>query len=295
MPWIWHWKISIVCMTDSAQQNASAAKLPRPSFPALLLFTVMKNLQQSSIFFKSTKFVWWSSFSSRTTSLLNNGTQFLKLFFQNSITGLSMQYTGTQKRLTAAAVDSAHHFLQHRLCSLLIFQVISLTTMHLQLCPCFYQRKVFYKIRSHTVTPCLVLDHQASAPGFCAVSTKTDLIMKSKGDSDDGLESTKLFLKQNTPWWTCDVKSGGLALGLFQMKCHLWTLHITELPGLKEVIQCQTQTEVRVMTSHIFWFMPIHCHLENLQEFQVYMECHARRTYTDELRERSWCLREVLK
>lgn len=234
MPWIWHGKISIVCTTDSAQQNASAAKLPRPSFPALLLFTVMKNLQQSNIFFKSTKFVRWSSFLSRTTSLLNNAVFKIVLpkqdyrihhaIHRNTETSYCSSSWLCTSFPPASALDPAHfsgHLTDNRAPS-----IMSL----------FYQRKVFYKIRSHTVTPCLVLDHQASASGFCAVSTKTDLIMKSKGDSNDALESIKLFLKQNAPWWTCDVMSGGLALGLFQMKCHLWTLHITELPGLKEVI-----------------------------------------------------------
>lgn len=142
-----------------------------------------------------------------------------------------MQYTGTQKRLPAAAVDS------HIISSSIGFAPCAFfRSSHWQPCT-FNYVLVFSRGRSFTkseVTPCLVLDHQASAPVFCAVSTKTDLIMKSKGDSNDVLESIKWFLKQNAPWWTCDVMSGGLALGLLQMKCHLWTLHFTEPPGLKK-------------------------------------------------------------
>lgn len=160
----------------------------------------------------------------------------------SSETGLQDSSCNTQGHRNAFArqQSTACHFLQHRLCTLGIFQVISLTTVHLQLCPGFHQRKVSHKMRSHTVTLCLVWDHQASASGSCAVSTKTELIVKSKGDSNDVLESTKLFLKQNAPWWTCDVMSRALALWLFRMTCHLWMLQITELPGLKEVISFQS-------------------------------------------------------
>lgn len=139
--------------------------------------------------------VWWSKSLSRTTSLWNNGMQFSKLFFRNRVTGFIMQHTATQKRLTAAAIDcisfppasALHpgHFSGH----LTDNRAPSIMSSF------FHQRKVSYKMTSHTVTLCLVLDHQASASGSCAVSTKTDLIMKSKGDSNDILESIKLFLK----------------------------------------------------------------------------------------------------